>query len=939
MGKRVTRSTDLPPPSTLLADTRVHVLCVAADPDARERLESQLDCHLDRGTVSTVPSARDTLARIEDDASTVDCIVSEYALDGMDGLTLLSRVREEDAALPFILFTDQDSVDVASEAVSAGVTDYVQKGGPDAVERLATRVADAVEQARARRAREAAQAHFRALTENAPFAVVTVDETSTICYANDEVADLLGYTPDELVGEPLATLVPERLEDRHAAAFDRYLDTGERTLDWAWVELPGRHADGHEIPLGITFGEADHDGRQLFTGILRDITDQKGSRAQLERRAAAMEAAMDGMAILDDDDEYVYVNQAHADIYGYDSPDELVGETWHCLYDDDELRRFEGDIFPVIREEGHWRGEAVGTRTDGTTFPQEVSLTALDDGGLVCVVRDITERKARARAVETLHEATREMMRATDRQRVADVAVETAKEVLGMPVNGLWFHDPGDERLQPVAWTPEATEVVGDLPTFPAGASLSWEVFETGEARLFSDLLDYPERYNPATPIRSEIIVPVGDHGVINVGATEPDAFDESDVVLARLLAANTRAALDRIDRTDALRERTEQLERQNQYLSEFYVLMTDPETKFEAKLQDVLALCCDHFGFDVGLLVRFVGDTLEVVETHAPGLPVLPGDTLGLSADARELVPPPDAADEGVVHATAAGVEESAERPALQSRLGFEAYLQVPVYVGGERYGLLVLGSSTPSERSPDSTPVTLAKFVARWLDYELARHRARHELERQNERLDEFASVVSHDLRNPLNTAIGYVDLARTEDDAELLDAAERALDRMGALIADTLALARQGQTVEQSEPVALERTVDEAWATVAPDGDLQVEFDDVTVMADPDRLQQVFENLFRNADAHAGPDVTVRIGLLSRGRGFFVADDGPGIPEAEREAVFDHGHTTSSDGTGFGLSIVKSIVEAHGWDIDVTESTDGGARFEITGVELTR
>ena len=81
--------------------------------------------------------------------------------------------------------------------------------------------------------------------------------------------------------------------------------------------------------------------------------------------------------------------------------------------------------------------------------------------------------------------------------------------------------------------------------------------------------------------------------------------------------------------------------------------------------------------------------------------------------------------------------------------------------------------------------------------------------------------------------------------------------------------------------------------------------------------------------------GGDVTVVVGPLVDGEGFFVADDGPGIPEADREAIFDVGVTTRDSGTGVGLSIVETVAEAHGWSVAVTESADGGARFEFTGV----
>ena len=130
-------------------------------------------------------------------------------------------------------------------------------------------------------------------------------------------------------------------------------------------------------------------------GSFQDITEQKNIEEKLKQQAQAMEAAIDGVAILNKEDKYMYLNKAHANIYGYDSPLELTGKSWTVLYDCDELERFKNDIMPMLIKNGHWQGEGIGMKKDGSKFFQELSLTALSDGGLICIVRNIDERKKR----------------------------------------------------------------------------------------------------------------------------------------------------------------------------------------------------------------------------------------------------------------------------------------------------------------------------------------------------------------------------------------------------------------------------------------------------------------------------------------------------------------------------------------------------------------
>jgi PAS domain S-box-containing protein len=205
---------------------------------------------------------------------------------------------------------------------------------------------------------------------------------------------------------------------------------------------------------------------------------------------------------------------------------------------------------------------------------------------------------------------------------------------------------------------------------------------------------------------------------------------------------------------------------------------------------------------------------------------------------------------------------------------------------------------------------------------------------LKRQNERLDEFASIVSHDLRNPLQVAEGYAEHARSTGEVEHVDAVVDALERMEDLIESVLTLARKGQDIEDPRPVALERAVSLAWDR-APTASATLDVCDPpeTILSDETRLTELLGNLFRNAVEHAGSDVAVTVGSLEDG--FYVADDGPGIPDGDRRRVFESGYSTA-DGTGLGLAIVRRIAEAHGWDVTLTTSESGGARFEFHGVE---
>ncbi|WP_336326530.1 sensor histidine kinase [Halovenus sp. HT40] len=207
---------------------------------------------------------------------------------------------------------------------------------------------------------------------------------------------------------------------------------------------------------------------------------------------------------------------------------------------------------------------------------------------------------------------------------------------------------------------------------------------------------------------------------------------------------------------------------------------------------------------------------------------------------------------------------------------------------------------------------------------------------LERQNDRLKEFTDILAHDLRNPLNVIDGHLSLYEETGDGDHLETIDETTDRMARLVEDLLRVARQGDVVTDPEPTDIGDVIETAWEGLAGDSGPTLHYETVgSVSSDPDRLCELFENLFRNAVEHGGNEVTVRVGPLDTG--FYVEDDGSGIADGHKTEVFDHGFTTRDDGHGYGLSVVRTIVNAHGWDISASDAQTGGARFEITGIEF--
>ncbi|GAA0545128.1 PAS domain S-box protein [Halorubrum ejinorense] len=244
-----------------------------------------------------------------------------------------------------------------------------------------------------RRARERELESFQQAVESARDGVAILDG-GEYTYVDRTHVEMYGFESKErLIGQTWRELYDDdEVERLEAEAFPALEADGY----WRGM-VTGCRPDGSRFPAELSLTAID-DGRLVCT--VRDETEQQARKRELEGRSAAIEAAKDGVAILNEDAEYTYANRAHADMYGYDGSAAFVGDSWEKCYEGPECDRLTSEALSSLTETGGWRGEAVGLRKDGTTFPQDLSLARLDDGRIVCVVRDVTERRARERELK-----------------------------------------------------------------------------------------------------------------------------------------------------------------------------------------------------------------------------------------------------------------------------------------------------------------------------------------------------------------------------------------------------------------------------------------------------------------------------------------------------------------------------------------------------------
>jgi len=848
--------------------------------------------------VVTATSARDGIDRLDDER--FDCIVSDYDMPGRDGLEFLEQVRTEYGDLPFILFTGKGSEEIASEAISAGVTDYLQKeAGGDQYTVLANRIRNAVDQARSRDALEASQERLSLFIEQSPLGVIEWDDNFDIVGVNEAAEDILGYPEADLTGCSWERIVPEIDRDDVSDIVTELLaaEGGYHSINEN-VRKDGDRiiCEWHNRVVTDDAGETV----AIFSQF-QDITERKEHERRLEQTSARLSALFENSPLMinvhDAAGNIVDVNPELCDATGYSEATLTDMAVW-------DLDR------EIDREEAYalWESMAVGDRRqlagsyrcqDGSTFPVEVHVRRLameGDDRFMVISRDVTDRRERERELEryeAIVENTEDGIYVFDDDGRFEFVNQRVVDVSGIPRD---------------AWIGEHVSIHTDLGTLTEAEVTAVE--EQIEAVAGSDRSEGRIELAPDIP---------DDIEMLELRLTPLRTDDGETRVIGYTRDISDRKSHER--KLERLQERTQTLMSTGTLEGTAQVAVDAAREVIGAQLSGFHRLSADGKRLELLTDTGRLEQEFDTIPKYDRGNE---SDTVGALVW--------EAFDTGEAYV----IDDISAHPRLAGNTPAGSGVIYPV----PDQGVFVVSATEPN--AFDETDKQLIEILAATLGAALQRvsresvlRDRERELTVQNDRLEQFVSIVSHDLRNPLNVASGRLELLATECDSEHIDHIERAHDRMEVLIEDLLTLAMEGDNATDLEPVDIAALVRRCWDNVETADATVVTDVDRTVRVDESRIKQLFENLFRNAVEHGGDDVTVTVGELSDG--FYVADDGPGISEADHDTVFEAGYSESREGTGFGLSIVEDIVDAHGWEIGVTEGADGGARFEITGVEF--
>ncbi|WP_311170827.1 bacterio-opsin activator domain-containing protein [Halobellus ordinarius] len=522
-------------------------------------------------TVQTVGTKSEAVDVVQKRAT--DCLISEYTLPVSTGIELLREVRTETTTLPVILGTAGGSEAIASEAIEAGVTDYIALTGSaeQRTDEIINRTERAIRSAQRSVTQRERARQFDAIFNDSRTATWVLDPDGSLVRVNGTAREMIDEDVDTIVGEPFWTLPWWSQPDAANADVRQLAEKALRgSFGNAVVQQPPDIDDPRVIDLSVR--PVENERGELVSVVVEgvDITErvdlERDLRQSEELHRITLNNMTDTILITNEQGEYTYVCPNVHFIFGYTADeireqgtiDDLLGED---LFDRDELS---GEN--VLKNIETTATDKAGREHTLLVNVREVSI---QDGTLLFSCRDITKRKQREEALATLHETARDFLYAETHREIAQHIVDDTPGVLNLDASAVYLFDADTNSLRPAAHSATLKELNGPLPTVHAdGETLPSYSFVEDDALFFDDIHEADRLENRATDLRSATYIPLGNHGVFVAGSDQIGVFDDVTRELADLLAATAEAALDRVTRESRLREQDRTLQQQNEQLT-----------------------------------------------------------------------------------------------------------------------------------------------------------------------------------------------------------------------------------------------------------------------------------------------------------------------------------------------------------------------------------
>ncbi|QOS13530.1 receiver/sensor box protein (plasmid) [Haloferax gibbonsii] len=366
---------------------KIRVLHVDDEPDLAELTAVFLSREDDRFVIDSETNVSDGLEAFSE--REYHCIVSDYDMPGQSGLDFLNTIRETHPRIPFILYTGKGSEAVASDAISAGVTDYLQKDtGSSQYTILANRVKNAVASYNAQETIRETEQRFSELAENSDDILFSFTaDWDELLFINSAFEEIWGIPAEALEDTPDAFLahIHENDREKALASMEKLSNGTPDEIEYRVIhpKLGVRWVHGQSKPILDEKGSVAR-----IVGYVQDVTAYKKDHG-----LRVIETATEGISLVGPDGTFSYVNPAFASLFGYERS-ELNGRSWKVLYQDGEADRLERNILPGVSKHGYWSGETVRLTKQGDRLVTDHRLAKTGSGSIVCTAQDLTRERS-----------------------------------------------------------------------------------------------------------------------------------------------------------------------------------------------------------------------------------------------------------------------------------------------------------------------------------------------------------------------------------------------------------------------------------------------------------------------------------------------------------------------------------------------------------------